>query len=79
MVKTELSRSQDDFGGHKDSALAACDKAMEELQAVIKAMPAPITPQHPGPGPGGAPAPASQPPASAPASTTPTPAQPPQR
>jgi hypothetical protein len=39
MVKAELQRSQDDFGGHKDSALEACDKAMQELEAVMKAAP----------------------------------------
>jgi hypothetical protein len=39
MVKTELQRSQDDFGGHKDSAIEACDKAMLELEAVMKASP----------------------------------------
>jgi hypothetical protein len=43
-VKATLQNSQDDFGGHRDSALAACDKAVEELTAVMKAMPAPTPP-----------------------------------
>jgi hypothetical protein len=46
MVKADLQRSQDDYGGHKDSAIAACDKAMEELDAVIKAMPPMPAPQR---------------------------------
>jgi hypothetical protein len=43
-VKMELQRSQDDYGGHKDTAIAACDKALEELDAVMKAMPQPTPP-----------------------------------
>jgi len=50
MLKTELQRSQDDFGGHKSSAIEACDKATEELDALLKAMPLP-TPQQGGPPP----------------------------
>jgi hypothetical protein len=54
-VKTTLQNSQDDFGGHRDAALAACDKAVEELTAVMKAMPAPTPPpQRAGVRPGGA-------------------------
>jgi hypothetical protein len=52
MVKTELQRSQDDFGGHKDSAIEACDKAMQELQEVLKASPPPPSPQQPPPAAG---------------------------
>jgi hypothetical protein len=51
-VKMSLQGAQEDFGGHKDSAIAACDKALEELDAVLKAMPAPIPPQRPGVPPG---------------------------
>ena len=36
MAKMQLQRSTNDFEGHKDSAIQACDKAMEELQAVMK-------------------------------------------
>jgi hypothetical protein len=52
-VKMALQGSQEDFGGHKDSAIAACDKALEELDAVMKAMPHPTPPQRPGVPPGG--------------------------
>jgi hypothetical protein len=34
MVKTDLERSTDDFDGHRQSAMDACEKAMKELQAV---------------------------------------------
>jgi len=51
-VKTSLQGSQEDYGGHKDSAIAACDKALEELDAVMKAMPVPTPPQRPGMPPG---------------------------
>jgi hypothetical protein len=75
MVKAELQRSQDDFGGHKDSALEACDKAMLELEAVMKASqqtsPQP-NPQLPG---GGTPPPPSV--RMAPPAAAPTPAAPP--
>jgi hypothetical protein len=43
-VKMALQGSQDDFGGHKESAIAACEKALEELDAVMKAMPQPTPP-----------------------------------
>ena len=43
-VKMTLQGSQEDYGGHKDSAIAACDKALEELDAVLKAMPQPTPP-----------------------------------
>jgi hypothetical protein len=36
VAKMQLQRSTNDFEGHKDSAIQACDKAMEELQAVMK-------------------------------------------
>jgi len=35
-AKIQLQRGTNDFEGHKDSAIQACDKAMEELQAVMK-------------------------------------------
>ena len=36
-AKMELSRSQQDYDGHRQSAMDACDKAMQELQAVVQA------------------------------------------
>jgi exonuclease VII small subunit len=33
-VKMDLERSKDDYNGHRQSAMDACDKAMQELQAV---------------------------------------------
>lgn len=55
MVKAELTRSQEDFGGHKASAIDACDKATAELEAVLKTLPPPQRPmQH---NPNGAPPP----------------------
>jgi hypothetical protein len=80
-VKLALQGAQEDFGGHKDSAIAACDKALEELNAVMKAMPAPAPPQRfsqpgsqfqnnltplPSGGPSPKPAPPVAPPAAAP-------------
>jgi hypothetical protein len=54
MMKAQLQRSQDDFGGHKDSAIEACDKALLELDAVLKASPPLPSPQQTGqPLPGG--------------------------
>jgi len=67
MVKAELQHSQDDFDGHKDSAIEACDKTIQELSAILKTMPAPPPPQRAVKRPAGAaPAPAA-PPAMAPA------------
>jgi hypothetical protein len=81
MVKADLERSQDDFGGHKDSAIEACQKAMDELQAVMKASPPQPAPQPNAQPPGaGAPPPPSlrmTPPAGTPPAGAP-PAQPPQ-
>jgi hypothetical protein len=75
-VKVELQHSQEDFGGHKNSAIEACDKAMLELQAVMKfstPQPSPIqSPQAPA---GPAPAPAG--PATAAPATPSTPGAPP--
>jgi len=34
MAKTDLEHSKDDFGGHRQSAMDACDKAVQELEAV---------------------------------------------
>jgi hypothetical protein len=77
-VKLALQGAQEDFGGHKDSAIAACDKALEELDAVMKTMPAPAPPQRLGQPPGssfqnnltplpsGGPAPKPAPPAAPP-------------
>jgi len=53
VVKAELQRSQEDYGGHKDSAIAACEKAMDELDAVMKTLPVPVSPQRMSPPPGG--------------------------
>jgi len=53
-VKMALQGSQEDYGGHKESAIAACEKALEELDAVMKAMPQPVPPaQRAGVPPGG--------------------------
>ena len=68
-AKTELERSTNDFEGHRDSAVAACDKAMTELQAVVKiagpGMPMP-RPQPPMPTPMQAPPPPPAAPAAPP-------------
>jgi hypothetical protein len=78
MVKAELQRSQDDFGGHKESALEACDKAMLELEAVMKATPAPQpspvqNPQSPAGGTLPPPTVRMSPPAAPPATAQPQP------
>jgi len=58
-VKIQLQRSQDDYGGHKDPAIEACDKAMLELDAILKTLPPLPSPrQAPQPGAGAAPQPA---------------------
>jgi hypothetical protein len=33
-VKMDLERSKEDFDGHRQSAMDACDKAVQELEAV---------------------------------------------
>jgi hypothetical protein len=33
-VKADLERSKEDFDGHRQSAMDACDKAIQELEAV---------------------------------------------
>jgi hypothetical protein len=38
-ARVQLEKADSDFGGHKQSAIDACDKAMEELAAVMKATP----------------------------------------
>ncbi|HEY3862176.1 MAG TPA: hypothetical protein VGO59_09835 [Verrucomicrobiae bacterium] len=49
MVKMTLQNDQQDYGGRKESAIAACDKAMQELQEIMKSMPLPTPPpQRPG-------------------------------
>lgn len=74
MVKREMQRASNDFGGHRDSAIAACDKAIEEIQAVQAAVQAsmphrpPMAPVPPQPTP-----PESAPAAPPPASSTPSP------
>jgi len=74
MAKMQLQQSTNDFDGHKAAALQACDKAMEELQAVVKASIAAQQKQPPPPGPAsGQPA---APPATAPAPVPPAPAPP---
>jgi hypothetical protein len=75
-VKMELQRAQGDLGGHKDSAIEACDKAMQELLAVMKALPPLPSPERPQqPPPGATPLPAA--PQAAPPATAPAPAAPP--
>jgi hypothetical protein len=75
VVKMELQHSKEDFGGHKDSAIDACDKAILELQAVMKfSNPPPGLQQIPPPSAGATPAP-SGPPVAPPATGAP-PAQP---
>ncbi len=77
MVKMELEHSQGDLGGHKDSAIEACDKAIQELTAVIKALPQPPPAQQPGQPPsGGLPTPAPTPLRTAPPAAPTAPAQP---
>lgn len=66
-AKMELERSTDDFGGHRQSAIDACDKAIQELDAVIKAQAAAARQLPPPGGPGNpgalqAPAPPQAPP-----------------
>jgi len=70
MAKMQLQRSPGDFEGHKDSAIQACDKAMEELQAVMKIVMAEQQKAHtppPGQAPGQPPATQQTPAAPAPA------------
>jgi hypothetical protein len=45
-VKAQLQRSTGDLGGHKDSAIEACDKVVQELRAVLSALPVPPSPQQ---------------------------------
>jgi hypothetical protein len=33
-AKTDLERSKDDYNGHRQTAMDACDKAVQELEAV---------------------------------------------
>ena len=35
-AKLQLQHSKDDFGGHQQSAIDACDKAIKELEVVIR-------------------------------------------
>ena len=78
-VKMELQRAEGDLGGHKESAIEACDKATAELLAAMKALPPTPSPVRPGPAPfPGTPSPTplqTAPPAPAPAPAVP-PAQP---
>ena len=73
MVKMELQHFQGDLGGHKDSAIEACDKAIQELAEVMKALPPLPSPQRPMQAPSGAPPPQAAPPAAptAPSATAP--------
>ena len=43
-VIVELKRSENDFDGHKQTAIDACAKAREELAAVAKSAGIPLTP-----------------------------------
>jgi hypothetical protein len=76
VVKMELQHYQGDLGGHKDSAIEACDKAMQELAAAMKALPPLPSPQRPTQPPFGATPPLSLQQAAPPA-TPPAPAAPP--
>ncbi len=72
MAKMELQRTEGDLGGHKQSAIEACDKALQELAEAMKALPTPPPPQRPAPLP-----PATAPPPGAtPAATPPAQSQP---
>jgi len=74
-AKAELQRSTNDFEGHRESAITACDTALVELQAVMKSagpqqpmmqrpqMPAPPPQQSPPPVPMPSPTPVPPPPA----------------
>jgi hypothetical protein len=71
-AKADLERSTDDFDGHRQSAMEACDKAVAELEAVqtaiqASAAKAAAAAQAAQPAPAPAPAPAP--------TTTPAPAQ----
>jgi hypothetical protein len=35
-AKTDLQRANHDFGGHRAEALAACDKAIEQLRLALQ-------------------------------------------
>jgi hypothetical protein len=37
-VKADLENSKEDYDGHRQSAIDACDKAMQELEAVQKSI-----------------------------------------
>jgi hypothetical protein len=37
-AKAELERSKEDFDGHRETAIDACDKALQELEAVQKSV-----------------------------------------
>jgi hypothetical protein len=76
MAKMELQHSSGDLGGHKDSAMQACDKAIEELTAAMKALPVPPPPQRPMEPPSGI-NPPPAPPQAAPPPTPPAAAAPP--
>jgi hypothetical protein len=75
-AKMELQRSTNDFDGHRDSAMEACDKAIVELQAVVKVA-GPQQPMMPRPQPPiPTPLQSAPPPSPAPATPTPAPGQP---
>jgi len=79
MAKMQLQRSTNDFEGHRDAAIQACDKASEELEAIIKIAIAEQQKEQP-PQAGQPPLQPSAPPAatppSAPPQSPPAPAQP---
>lgn len=70
-AKMQLQRAEGDLGGHKQTAMDACDKAMEELSAAMKALPTPPPPQAAPQAtpPGQSPAPAQAAPVAKPAPT----------
>jgi hypothetical protein len=77
MVKMELEHADGDLGGHKASAIEACDKAIQELTAVEKSLPTPPSPRQPGLPPNGQ-APTPTPLRAAPPSPAAAPGAPPQ-
>jgi hypothetical protein len=70
-VKAELEKSTDDYDGHRQSAIDACDKAAQELEAVQASVQAAAAAKAAAAKAAAAAAAAEQPPATA---TTPAPA-----
>lgn len=45
MAKIQLQGAKDDYNGHRQSAMAACDTAIQELEAVTAAMRVELAPR----------------------------------